>query len=937
MSAGKRRWESSRSSCASRTTPLEWSLEMVSRLSQTTACVLALETHDAPSRRAAGASTPGEHPRGLPALQLPVHQVPADLPEAGGVLRRHDAPTEASVRQEVRRSRWLQSIFLFFLHGDMLLDGLPRRVLEMVMLRVLQLKHLLVKWNPPSPELQKPVGHEEEAFPWEYVNLDDLLVDLKLPPETLEVPIPRYFKEDNTAAIRHRDNIVSGYMQLQLKVDSVWVEEADAVDEFAEPMTLEQAIAVIQRNERGRQGKQRALVVEDLRKDEKRGNFAASSDGDMDIEVAAANVQRLYRGFVSRRFASQERETELAFIGMKAPPPKEDDLAVELQHVYEKRKHAQHEYQEEYVKAVGDTTEKLREEEGPEMRELLREERTAWITSRIEGTDGRPPVFPEGLEDFYKDKEPTGEVKDGEDNAAEEAKKAKGKGDDKGKGDKKGKGKKGKGKSSEPEEIEKPPPLQAKTALTDAIMESVTDFETIWQDRDEVANPEQRHDVKLTRDEVRPNVLEEVRLQVDKMLVENLKKIKEQVDSKSKGKKGKGKKGKGKKGKGKKGKKDKKKKQKPLPGDKVSELKNMDEDQMLGNLINTRLVNTYVPHKIKDFVGDFNYLGTLYQHAERKDMDTETFAPQNPSMAQIRANVTEYAVLPLGSEDVKPKLGKELNVKSLLLYGPPGTGKTMLAQAVANEIGALFINLSPERTNGLFPGKNGSVKIVHLAFKVAINKSLGPVVIYIDEVNQIFAGGKKKSSDGASRLKKDLIKYRNDCLKEEHRVIIIGCISSPPTSASEIKDIRSFFDKHLYLPCPDYASRMMLWRQFVTKAVEESGMDAPGYADELDFSALAQISGGYSAGSIRQTVSRVLTHRRIQRLATRPLGEKEFLGPISLFPHASAGSEEAFRNFTRELTGLGKRLEIVDKLRRGEPIDEGGGKKKGKGKKGKKK
>ena len=39
--------------------------------------------------------------------------------------------------------------------------------------------------------LPKGSGKPDRPFPWEYVNLDDILVDLKLPPETLEVPVPR--------------------------------------------------------------------------------------------------------------------------------------------------------------------------------------------------------------------------------------------------------------------------------------------------------------------------------------------------------------------------------------------------------------------------------------------------------------------------------------------------------------------------------------------------------------------------------------------------------------------------------------------------------------------------------------------------------------------------------------------------------------------------
>jgi hypothetical protein len=42
--------------------------------------------------------------------------------------------------------------------------------------------------------MRKPPPAPEEPLPWEYVNLDDIIVDLKLRPETLEVQVPRYFK-----------------------------------------------------------------------------------------------------------------------------------------------------------------------------------------------------------------------------------------------------------------------------------------------------------------------------------------------------------------------------------------------------------------------------------------------------------------------------------------------------------------------------------------------------------------------------------------------------------------------------------------------------------------------------------------------------------------------------------------------------------------------
>lgn len=53
------------------------------------------------------------------------------------------------------------------------------------------------------------------------------------------------------------------------------------------------------------------------------------------------------------------------------------------------------------------------------------------------------------------------------------------------------------------------------------------------------------------------------------------------------------------------------KKMKGLPGDKISELKNMDTDQMLSLLVENRLVSTPAPRRVSDFIGDFNYLGYI--------------------------------------------------------------------------------------------------------------------------------------------------------------------------------------------------------------------------------------------------------------------------------------------------------------------------------------
>ena len=106
-------------------------------------------------------------------------------------------------------------------------------VLELVIRRVLELKSDLVTYNPPNSYLKIPQGLEE-PFAWEYVHLDDILVDLKLSPDMLEIPVPRYVKEDIKKQIDQRDRIVQGYMRLKHNTDKIYIS-----DQYDQAVSLE--------------------------------------------------------------------------------------------------------------------------------------------------------------------------------------------------------------------------------------------------------------------------------------------------------------------------------------------------------------------------------------------------------------------------------------------------------------------------------------------------------------------------------------------------------------------------------------------------------------------------------------------------------------------------------------------------------------------------
>jgi SpoVK/Ycf46/Vps4 family AAA+-type ATPase len=224
---------------------------------------------------------------------------------------------------------------------------------------------------------------------------------------------------------------------------------------------------------------------------------------------------------------------------------------------------------------------------------------------------------------------------------------------------------------------------------------------------------------------------------------------------------------------------------------------------------------------------------------------------------------------------------------------------------------------------------------------------MGPVVIYLDNCEQFFLGGKKAKSDkeGATRFKKDLHTYKNSAITKENRVLIVGTSSAPDTA--ELKDLKAFFDKFLYIPPPNYASRLLIWRQLLSNSIahvyeENPALPLPQGASLLEYiqdclndvkvSSLAYTSEGYSGAAIAHTIEAIFTRRRVQQLSRRPVQASELLHTLATQPTITPEQRAAMTAFTRNVTGLEARVKRI----RGDGAQTASSNTgKGKGKKGK--
>ncbi|OAF65833.1 hypothetical protein A3Q56_06424, partial [Intoshia linei] len=143
----------------------------------------------------------------------------------------------------------------------------------------------------------------------EYHYFDDILSDMKLTPNDVELPVPTYFTKSRLSILNKRKKRLD---QILSKLGPTDKKKENEVE-----MTIEEAIQLIQINERKRQGCLRAKFMLEIKQQEERERRIASNNTSLlDPDVAAIRIQKLWKGFEQRLRTKQDRSDEMRFIGM---------------------------------------------------------------------------------------------------------------------------------------------------------------------------------------------------------------------------------------------------------------------------------------------------------------------------------------------------------------------------------------------------------------------------------------------------------------------------------------------------------------------------------------------------------------------------------------------------------------------------------------------
>ncbi|MCP8305222.1 MAG: CDC48 family AAA ATPase [archaeon] len=163
-----------------------------------------------------------------------------------------------------------------------------------------------------------------------------------------------------------------------------------------------------------------------------------------------------------------------------------------------------------------------------------------------------------------------------------------------------------------------------------------------------------------------------------------------------------------------------------------------------------------------------------------------------------------------------PKDFQKLGVKppsGILLYGPPGCGKTLLANAIASESGANFINIRGPEILSKWVGE--SEKAIRNIFRKA--KSSAPCLIFFDEIDSI---AKPRSSfDVDSGVGERVLSQLLTDMDGPHttgEIFVIGATNRPDLiDMSLLRPGR--LDLLIYVPPPDEKARLEILRISTSK------------------------------------------------------------------------------------------------------------------------
>jgi transitional endoplasmic reticulum ATPase len=199
-------------------------------------------------------------------------------------------------------------------------------------------------------------------------------------------------------------------------------------------------------------------------------------------------------------------------------------------------------------------------------------------------------------------------------------------------------------------------------------------------------------------------------------------------------------------------------------------------------------------------------------------------------LEEVKQELQEMVQYPVEHPEQFERFGMNPS-RGVLFYGPPGCGKTLLAKAVANECQANFISVKgPELLTMWFGESEANVRDV---FEKA--RAAAPCVLFFDELDSIGSqrGGSHGDGGGAADRVINQLLTEIDGMNSKKNVFVIGATNRPDIIDPALMR-PGRLDQLLYIPMPDYESRLSILRAVLRKSPVSPEVDLAYLATQTD-------------------------------------------------------------------------------------------------------
>jgi len=236
--------------------------------------------------------------------------------------------------------------------------------------------------------------------------------------------------------------------------------------------------------------------------------------------------------------------------------------------------------------------------------------------------------------------------------------------------------------------------------------------------------------------------------------------------------------------------------------------------------------------------------GNNKEDSKDSDDDAKQFASaQIPNVSfddiagleDVKEAIKIRMIYPLKHPEVYSAYGKKMG-GGVLLYGPPGTGKTMIAKAIAKEVGATFYAVKGSDIVSKWVGE--SEKNINALFDSARSKDLS--IIFIDEIDSLL--GKRGVDTHNDKRVNEFLQQIDGFSSDSSKLLLLGATNRPWDIDSAAMRSGRFSEK-IYVPLPDAKARRFLFEKYLK--------DLPLSAD-CNINQFVEMSEGLSGADINE-------------------------------------------------------------------------------------